>query len=378
MTDIARPDDLYLAAALQAAKAARDFLETMETVGEQLAPERSAALAAEVASTHGEALRSVRAQLDANAPSQDLEPFARRLAEGWHDIERAYDLFTSFPKAHPGERIGHILGAIHHLARAQETFYLLRRPLTPFQGFWEMPDAPAREDLPARDEEGKAPTGVVHVTRGGHHGGFSLYIPEDYAADREWPVVVALHGGSGNGRDFLWTWVREAKSYRYLLVAPTAAGDTWSEVDDQGLLEILTWLSRQYCIDPQRILLTGLSDGATFGLLYGLAHPHVYRAIAPLCGVLHPANQLVGNLDRAQGVPIYLVHGALDFLFPVQLARMARDTLAAAGAALEYRELPQLSHTYPRSENVLILKWFEALPARALLDTPPKDGGYSG
>jgi hypothetical protein len=45
----------------------------------------------------------------------------------------------------------------------------------------------------------------------------------------------------------------------------------------------------------------------------------------------------------------------------VQLARMARDTLTDAGAALEYRELPNLSHTYPRSENVLILKWFETL-----------------
>jgi phospholipase/carboxylesterase len=253
---------------------------------------------------------------------------------------------------------------MHHLARAQETFYLLRRPLTPFKGYWEHADARGGPDGPARDEENMAPTGVVHVTRGGHHGGFSMYIPESYQPDRQWPVIVALHGGSGNGRDFLWTWVREAKSYGYLLVAPTACGDTWGDVDDQGLLEILTWLGRQYHIDEQRILLTGLSDGATFGLLYGLAHPHVYRAIAPLCGVLHPANQLIGNLERARDVPIYLVHGALDFLFPVQLAHMARETLTAAGAALEYRELPQLSHTYPRSENVRIVRWFEALPAR--------------
>jgi phospholipase/carboxylesterase len=56
------------------------------------------------------------------------------------------------------------------------------------------------------------------------------------------------------------------------------------------------------------------------------------------------------------------VHGAQDFLFPVPLARMARDTLLKAGAALEYRELPELSHTYPRSENIRILRWFEALP----------------
>lgn len=357
-------EDLYLAAALRAAHTARDFLKAMELVGERLAPERSAAMAAEIENTFGERVRGVRALLDTHPAPESLAPFAARLSEGWTDAERAFELFTTFPQAHPGERIAYILGAMHHLAQAQETFYLLRRPLTPFKGYWEHADAPAREDLPSRDEEGRAPTGVIHVTRGGHHGGFSLYIPEYYTPENEWPVIVALHGGSGNGRDFLWTWVREAKSYGYLLVAPSACSDTWGDQDDQGLLEILTWLSRQYHMAEDRILLTGLSDGATFGLLYGLAHPHVYRAIAPLCGVFHPANELIGNLDRAKGVPIYQVHGALDFLFPVQLARMERDTLTAAGAALEYRELADLSHTYPRSENVRILRWFEALPRR--------------
>ena len=38
--------------------------------------------------------------------------------------------------------------------------------------------------------------------------------------------------------------------------------------------------------------------------------------------------------------------------------------LLSAGAALVYRELPELSHTYPRSENVRILDWFAGLPAQ--------------
>ncbi|MCC6766404.1 MAG: hypothetical protein IT293_17220 [Deltaproteobacteria bacterium] len=47
------------------------------------------------------------------------------------------------------------------------------------------------------------------------------------------------------------------------------------------------------------------------------------------------------------------------------LARLARDTLAAAGAHLVYREIPDLSHTYPRHENPAILAWFAGLPSRA-------------
>jgi phospholipase/carboxylesterase len=48
-------------------------------------------------------------------------------------------------------------------------------------------------------------------------------------------------------------------------------------------------------------------------------------------------------------------------LFPVAYAHLTRDVLTEAGAALTYRELPELSHAYPRSENDAILSWFEAL-----------------
>ena len=59
------------------------------------------------------------------------------------------------------------------------------------------------------------------------------------------------------------------------------------------------------------------------------------------------------------------MHGALDWLFPIQLARMARDELQRADADLVYREIEDLSHTYPRDENDPILRWFDptlALP----------------
>lgn len=353
----------WLRAALEASHAAREFLEWMEVAAERLAPERSLDLAAETARRHGGVLAAAAAALAAVAPPSELAPFAERFVEAFRHVERAYALFATFPDASPHERIARILGSLHEVAAAERAFYALRHALAPFAGHWTLPGAPD-DDERGRRAPGEPPTGVVHVSAGAHHGGFALYVPESYAADRDRPLVVALHGGSGNGADFLWTWVREAKSRGYLLVAPSAVGSTWSEIEDRGLLEIVEWLAARYRVDRHRILLTGLSDGATFSLLYGLLHPDVYRALAPLCGVLHPANDSLGNLERARAVPIYLVHGALDFLFPVALARFARDRLVEAGAALEYRELPELSHTYPRSENVRILDWFESLRAR--------------
>jgi phospholipase/carboxylesterase len=99
-----------------------------------------------------------------------------------------------------------------------------------------------------------------------------------------------------------------------------------------------------------------MSDGGTYTLLAGLRDPTPYTHLAPACGVLHPL--LLGEgLDGARDRPIYLVHGALDWMFPVATARIGRDALQEAGARLVYREIADLSHTYPRDENSKILDW---------------------
>jgi phospholipase/carboxylesterase len=44
-------------------------------------------------------------------------------------------------------------------------------------------------------------------------------------------------------------------------------------------------------------------------------------------------------------------------MFPVDMAREAARALAAAGAQVTYRELADLSHSYPRELNPEILDW---------------------
>ncbi|HEX5068024.1 MAG TPA: phospholipase, partial [Myxococcota bacterium] len=128
--------------------------------------------------------------------------------------------------------------------------------------------------------------------------------------------------------------------------------------------QMIAFVSKRWPVDPARILVTGLSDGATYSLLYGLRASAPCSAIAPVSGVLHPMNFANGNMQRARGRRIHLVHGGLDWLFPVGLARAAAEELERAGAALVYREIEDLSHTYPREENDSILRWFD--PALAL------------
>jgi len=205
-------------------------------------------------------------------------------------------------------------------------------------------------------------TGIIHEHgEPGSRGGFSLYVPEYYTADRDWPLVMALHGGSGNGRNFLWSWLRDARSFGAILVAPTATGPTWAlmgeDADTPNLNRILDDVSSRWNIDPKRLLLTGMSDGGTFCYVTGLDGASHFTHLAPVSATFHPLMAEIADADRLRGLPIFLVHGRLDWMFPVQVARQTHEALSAAGADVTYREIEDLSHCYPREINPEMLQW---------------------
>ena len=148
-------------------------------------------------------------------------------------------------------------------------------------------------------------------------------------------------------------------------MAPTSQQGPWSlmgsDHDSKPIRSMLDYVQQNWSVDAEHILLTGLSDGATFALLCGLQQDSPFTHLAALSGVLHPENFINGNISRASGKPVYLVHGSLDWMFPIESAYMARDELTKAGADLVFREIGDLSHNYARAENDPILTWFNPL-----------------
>jgi phospholipase/carboxylesterase len=132
------------------------------------------------------------------------------------------------------------------------------------------------------------------------------------------------------------------------------------DVDTPNLNRILDEVRGRWNIDPERLLLTGMSDGGTFTYVTGLEAASPFTHLAPVSAAFHPMLAQMADEDRLRGLPIHIVHGALDWMFEVSLARQARKTLAAAGARVTYREIDDLSHCYPREVNVPILDWLAA------------------
>jgi phospholipase/carboxylesterase len=257
--------------------------------------------------------------------------------------------------------------ALRHSPRAQEALYPLAARFPPVSSFFV--DPALREDagLLARLAEPAAEnTGIIHDrNEPGSRGGFSLYVPEYYTPDRAWPLVMALHGGSGNGRGFLWSWLRDARSFGAIVVAPTATGGTWAlmgdDTDTPNLGRILDGVRSRWNVDSTKLLLTGMSDGGTFCYVTGLEGASPFTHLAPVAATFHPLMAEIADAERLRGLPVYLVHGRLDWMFPVQVARQTQQALSAAGADVTYRELDDLSHCYPREMNAAILGWLREM-----------------
>lgn len=340
-------------------------LDRVEWVQRQLYPPLAARLAAELA-PGVEVVSPPLAALAGEACPDELRFLRDRLVEV---ARQTLELVTAFGEAacSPHDPIG-LYRALRRSARIQEALYPLAPALEAVNRWFLEPARRGDDALAgalragALREDGPR-MGVLHAANErDQRGGFSLYAPEHWDGRSPMPLVVALHGGSGHGRDFLWSWLREARSRGALVAAPTAGGRTWSimggpDVDGARLREMVASVSARYAVDASRILLTGMSDGGTYALLCGLGEAAPFTHLAPACGVLHPYLLVDGGLDRARGRPIYLVHGALDWMFPAGAARLAREALEAAGARLVYREIDDLSHTYPRDENPRILDW---------------------
>ncbi|HEY4985044.1 MAG TPA: phospholipase [Bradyrhizobium sp.] len=305
------------------------------------------------------ALQAVRPRL-----SDWPDKFAQVAASLQRASDAALAAFAGLRAVQQGEGdLVAVFRALRHVPRAQEALYPLAASLPPVSDFFLDPSLHDDATFKARfDEPAAENSGLFHDhNESGSRGGFSLYIPEYYTPERNWPLVTALHGGSGNGRGFLWSWLRDARSFGAILVAPTATGPTWAlmgdDADSPNLARILDHVRSRWAIDERRLLLTGMSDGGTFCYVSGLQSQSPFTHLAPVAATFHPLMAEMADAERLHELPIHIAHGKLDWMFPVEVARQAQALLAAAGAAVTYRELDDLSHCYPRDINADLLGW---------------------
>ena len=119
---------------------------------------------------------------------------------------------------------------------------------------------------------------------------FLVALPDGYDdGGRAWPLVLFLHGAGERGDDLSRVMVhgptrRVAEGHRFpfVLVAPQAPEGAWWDAAALGAL--LDEVERTYRIDPDRVMVTGLSMGGFGAWALAETFPDRFAAVAPVCG----------------------------------------------------------------------------------------------
>ena len=341
------------------------FLRTIESIQENLRLNSVQDSQASLIEASGSLFRRFDSESAELAPPESMREFHPKFCEAVAQLEKAQTLFMTKPD--PNWTLA-FLYCRRALCRGLYALYELREQLPLLRSYFVMEGAEAGADSPPTSPA-NVTTGFSHHERTEEHGPYSLYVPENYSPDRQWPLIICLHGGYGAGDEYIWTWLRAARTKGYILMSPKSLGETWSmtinSADTHSVMAMLGEVTRKYAVDASRVYLTGLSDGGMFSYIMGLERHDRFAGIAPVAGALHMVVDPFLRIGRGKEVPLFVVHGVHDFIFPVSFTRQTNDLLKQIGYNVKYEELPDWGHalTYTINER-LVEPWFEGLPPR--------------
>jgi len=343
-----------------------EFLRMFESISEDLRPGVLAESQARLVSVVGDIFRRFESSFVPLTPPESMREMHQPLCAAIRELGKACDLFMSEPGAEWTLAFLHSRTAF---CRSLYQFYELREQLPLIAAYFLVVGANAA--VPGAPDG--AAKGFIQRKRNKERSDYTLYVPENYSQEKPLPLIIALHGGYGQGYEYIWTWLRAARSGGYAILAPKSLGDTWDmsvpSSDTQSVVRMFNEVSNEYSIDPARVYLTGLSDGGIFTYILGLEQTQLFRGLAPIAGALHPAVDPMLRQGRGKDTPMLVVHGVHDFIFPVAFTRQTCNLLKSIGYDVTYEELPEWGHAYPYSINErLVRPWFESLPGKKQSD----------
>lgn len=165
-----------------------------------------------------------------------------------------------------------------------------------------------------------------------------LFVPDDLP-DGPLPVVVLLHGASGRPRQTLTILRAEAQRRKFLVVVPKSRNMTWDALrgvwgpDVEAIDALLRTTFDHFEVDPRRIVVAGISDGASYALSLGLVNGDFFNAVI----AFSPGYFVPGiRVGRPQ---FFVSHGIYDSVLPIEFTgREVVRLLNDDGYSVDYRE----------------------------------------
>lgn len=205
---------------------------------------------------------------------------------------------------------------------------------------------------------GTIPDERIDVQGRAYH--LALSVPLTYQPAKGYGLVVCLHGAGFTGEAYLERW-QARLGEDYVLACPTTPMGAWfTRSAEELVLATIRSVQRRYHIDPDRIFLTGMSNGGIGAWVIGMHDAPLFAGIAPMASGLDGV--LMPFLANLRSTPIYIIHGARDQVMPVELSRTITKELIKLGYPFVYREHDREhpmagGHYFPREELPELVTW---------------------
>ncbi|HRT52096.1 MAG TPA: dienelactone hydrolase family protein [Anaerohalosphaeraceae bacterium] len=164
-----------------------------------------------------------------------------------------------------------------------------------------------------------------------------MKLPENYTPDKEWPLLVTLHG-LGDGP------ILAPDIESMVQIGPYGRGSLWyTGMGEEDVLECINFAKQVLAIDEDRIYLCGFSMGAIGTFRLGLRYPHIWAACVPVCGRCDDSY----SLTNAMHVPFWIHAGSDDAVLSADYSRAVyKQTLDKGLADWKYTEHAGMGHSF--------------------------------
>jgi len=151
---------------------------------------------------------------------------------------------------------------------------------------------------------------------------FRLMVPE--IEDNELaPLFVDLHPGALTPRPTYHTFLNcsfrnalEENGMKAYVLSPNAQGVLWYDTfNDDQVVNLVKFAIENLNVDPNKIVVTGYSDGGNGSWFHADMHPDIFSAAIPLASS-YPLRTTADGLVKKIEVPIYAIQGENDVIFP--------------------------------------------------------------
>jgi phospholipase/carboxylesterase len=205
--------------------------------------------------------------------------------------------------------------------------------------------------------------------------------PDGYDPEQRYPLVILLHGFGAQMGDLAGVCSAiDTRAYLYALpnapvriqVGPGLVGYGWTSDpfrDSDGELDMaadkLAAFFREvmgrYNVEPGGVVLGGFSQGGVMTYRCGLLDPQTFGGLVALSAMIPDPDTLRTQLPATHSQPVFVAHGTLDTVIPVQKGRQARDFLEASGHhPVEYREY-EMAHEITQDVLVDLARWLRCV-----------------